>query len=111
MYKPGTTNRAADAFSRRATPDSVCSSLSVVKPQWIQQVMDGYNEDSFAIELLSKLAVDPSAVPNYSLKHSLIQYRQRIWIGANPILQQKLLQACHASALGATRVSQQHMLV
>jgi hypothetical protein len=72
----------------------------VVTPQWIQQVVDSYATDSFTTELLSKLAIDPLAVPHYSLKDGIIRYYHRIWVGANPLLHQKLLQACHSSALG-----------
>ena len=34
------------------------------------------------------------------MKDGILRYNQRIWVGANPLLHQKLLQACHSSALG-----------
>ena len=50
--------------------------------------------------LLTKLSIQADAVPNFSLHNGLLRYKGRLWIGDNPILQQKLLIACHASAVG-----------
>lgn len=62
--------------------------------------MDGYAEDTFCMDIVSKLSIDPTAVPHFSLKDGLLRFQNRIWVGANPVLHQKLLQACHSSALG-----------
>ena len=37
--------------------------MSVVTPQWIQQLVDGYVADPFTTDLLAKLAINPSVVP------------------------------------------------
>jgi transposase InsO family protein len=50
--------------------------------------------------MIAKLAIDPSAVPNFSLNNGILRYNGRIWIGKNSNLQTKLLHACHSSALG-----------
>jgi hypothetical protein len=39
IYKPGTSNRVADALSRKPVHDLVCAAVSVITPQWIQEVM------------------------------------------------------------------------
>lgn len=87
-------------MSRRAAPESSCAALSVVTPQWIQEVTDGYASDPATRSLLARLAIDPESAPQFTLRDGVLHFHNRIWIGANPVLQQKLLQACHSSALG-----------
>lgn len=100
VYKPGASNRVADALSRRPSPESICAPVSVVTPQWIQEVFSGYTKDPTTAEMLAKLAVDPQALSGFSLRDGIIRYRNCIWIGDNPSLQQKILHALHSSALG-----------
>lgn len=59
-----------------------------------------YKEDSFASGLLTKLALDPAAVPNYTLQSGLLCYQSRIWIGADPALQLRLIAQFHSIAWG-----------
>lgn len=67
-YKKGTDNTATDALSRRAHNGHQLLSLSVVSPKWIADVIQSYKQDSYASDLISKLAVDPQAVPNFFLQ-------------------------------------------
>lgn len=100
VYKKGAENRVADALSRKPTHDSSCAAISSSTPQWIQEVLDGYQQDPASLTMISKLAIDASAIPHFTLTDGLLRYKSRIWIGANATLQTKLLQACHSSALG-----------
>jgi len=100
VYKPGSTNRAADALSRQSNPVASCAAISSVTPQWIQEVLDSYTNDVTAKALLSKLSIDPNSVPGFSLRQGILRYHDRIWVGADLILQQKLMHACHSSAIG-----------
>jgi hypothetical protein len=50
--------------------------------------------------MIAKLAIDSTAVPNFSLNNGILRYNGRIWIGKTSNLQTKLLHACHSSALG-----------
>lgn len=100
VYKPGSSNRAADALSRNVAPTSSCAAISVVKPTWIQEVIDGYASDPATLAIISKLIVDSSAVPRFTLRDGLLRYDHRIWIGAHPAMHQKILATCHSSALG-----------
>lgn len=65
IYKQGTDNRVVDALSRKAHDTNSCCALSVAMPQWCQSLMDGYLQDEETKVLLTKLAVDNSAVPNF----------------------------------------------
>jgi hypothetical protein len=49
---------------------------------------------------MTKLAVDPNAVPHYTLRDGLLHYKQRVWVGHDLALQQKIISAMHSSAVG-----------
>lgn len=60
----------------------------------------GYQEDQEALNMVAKISIDASAVPNFTLQDGVLRYKGRIWVGQNPTLQAKLLSACHSSAVG-----------
>jgi hypothetical protein len=66
----------------------------------LSDVLGSYQSDSVALDLISKLSIDPSAVPGFQLQDGILRYNNRICIGSNAQLQLKLIQACHSSALG-----------
>lgn len=99
VYKKGTDNGVADALSHRVHSPAACYAISVVSPQWCSDVAMGYLSDPHTSSLLAKLA-DPQAVPSFSLSDGLLKYKNRIWVGNNPSLQQQLIQALHSSPLG-----------
>lgn len=87
-------------MSSHPAPPAVCAAVSAVVPNWVSSVLASYRNDDAAKELLTKLAVDASAVPNYSLNTGLIRNRNRIWVGVDPSLQQQLIHEFHCSAWG-----------
>jgi hypothetical protein len=99
IYKQGHENRVADALSRRNHEASLLS-ISVCSPQWCQSVIEGYMTDDSAKDLMSKLAVNPAAVPYFTLHDGLLRFKGKIWVGRNYKLQQLLIQALHSSAVG-----------
>ncbi|WVZ95411.1 LOW QUALITY PROTEIN: hypothetical protein U9M48_041179 [Paspalum notatum var. saurae] len=100
VYKKGAENRVADALSRKTLHDSQCAAISASSPQWLQEVLSSYETDELATSLLTKLSIDPAAVPHFTLDNGLLRYKQRLWIGNNSSLRIKLMSACHDSALG-----------
>ena len=100
VYKPSSANRAANVLSRWSDPESSCAALFMVTPQWIQLVTEGYANDPFTQSMIARLIVDPQSVPNFSLREGVLCLHNRIWIGENPAMHQRLIQACHSSALG-----------
>jgi hypothetical protein len=68
----------------------VFSAVSVCTPQWINEVLAGYQEDSDSLFMIAKLAIDSTAVPNFSLNNGILRYNGRIWIGKASNLQTKL---------------------
>ncbi|CAN6322178.1 unnamed protein product [Urochloa humidicola] len=100
IYKQGVENRVADALSRKSAHHLQCNAISSCVPQWIRLVLDGYQQDEASLEFISKLTIDPEAVPHFTLRDGLLRYKSRIWIGQNPSLQQQLMAACHSSPVG-----------
>jgi hypothetical protein len=103
IYKKGADNRVADALSRKSLHTSQCEDLmaiSISTPQWVNEVLAGYQQDPFSLALVAKLTIDPKADSNFTLKNGLLRYNGRIWIGHNLSLQNKLLHECHSSSLG-----------
>jgi hypothetical protein len=99
IYKQGKENLAADALSRVAHLMSL-QAVSVVQPQWMQEVLNSYATDSHAQQLLSQLALNSPDAKGYSLDQGIIRHNDLIWIGHNTALQTKLISTVHSSAIG-----------
>ena len=100
VYRPSSTNRAADALSRQPNTSVVCSAVTTLVPNWVQSVISSYSEDAFAKDLLAKLALDSDVVPHYSLHAGVLRYRSRIWVGNDGDLQHRLISEFHTSSWG-----------
>jgi hypothetical protein len=74
--------------------------VSALVPSWSSAVQASYTTDPLASALLAKLSLDPNAVPHFTLQSSLLRYRNRIWIGSEPIMQRRLITEFHSSAWG-----------
>jgi transposase InsO family protein len=99
VYKKGCENRVADALSRRI-PEDQSLAISMSSPQWLDRVTSAYAQDPTARDLLTKLVVSPSSVPNFSLVNGVIRYKQRVWLGSNKPLQLDVIKALHDSPIG-----------
>ena len=80
VYKKGLDNTVADALSRRDT-EELQLAVSSSSPQWLSDIANSYSDSPLAQEILSKLAVNPDALPHYSLSNGVIRYTGRIWLG------------------------------
>lgn len=83
VYKKGADNSAANSLSRRAHPKHSCCAMSVVTPEWCQDIIAGYHQDKQSTTLLEKLVTNGSVVPHFTLDKGLIRYKNRIWVGNN----------------------------
>jgi hypothetical protein len=100
VYKRGTDNRVADALFCEPSHDASCAKISSATPHWLLEVESSYDQDDFAARLKAHLLLAPSSVPSFSLVDGVLRYKNPIWIGHNVTPQNKLIAACHDSALG-----------
>jgi hypothetical protein len=103
VYKKGVNNRVADALSRMLThvvQEAACHALTVCHPKWIEYVETSYASNPHVNEIIAKLMVDANAIPHLSWAKGILKYKSRIWIGEDQELRNKLLEACHSSAMG-----------
>lgn len=105
IYKKGCDNGVADALSRHPLPDSLeLSALSVVIPDWIQEVVAGYASDPDACSKVQTLCISAGAIPNFTLKDGVLYFKDRMWIGHNKAVQQKIIANLHTAAIGGHSV-------
>lgn len=96
VYRKGSANSAADALSRKDLGDSAqILAVSSCSPSWLQEVIQGYEQDKFSSQLLAELSLNPKAREHYTLQQGLIRYKGRIWVGNNTDLQLKLIKELH----------------
>jgi hypothetical protein len=74
--------------------------ISSCQPLWVLAVVDAYQQDPYAQELLVKLALAPETEGLFSLHNGLIRKKGKVWIPAVPALQQQIIQEFHASPIG-----------
>jgi hypothetical protein len=100
---PGASNSAADALSRHPSPPAQLQAISVATPSWLAEVVAGYAADPESVRLLEQLSINPQGQQPFSLLNGVIRHSGisgRVWVGANPELQQRIISALHDSALG-----------
>lgn len=100
VYKKGSENRVADALSRRPHPKLEAFAISRCQPTWIMTIIDAYQHDPEAVELLQRLSIVTVPDDSYTLKDGLIRKHNKIWIPAVPALQNSIIQELHASPMG-----------
>lgn len=99
-YKKGSSNLAADALSRVSHNSSLeLYALSTAQPAWLADLQKSYQASSQAIQLLSELSLKAKHGP-FSLVQGIIRYQGRIWLDHSTVLQDQVMQALHASAIG-----------
>lgn len=72
-YKQGAENRVADALSRRDA-DEELSAISVGRPKWLESVVDWYDQDEEAKQLLAQLIINLVGVEHFTLTNGVIRF-------------------------------------
>jgi hypothetical protein len=99
VYKKDITNAAADALSRCPVGKTIFA-LSVCSPSWVENLIQGYEQDTDTKQLLSELALSGNSSKGYVLVDGIIRYKGTVWIGNNLLAQQHVIQALHNSGIG-----------
>lgn len=98
-YKKGKENKVADALSR--VKHRICSLFtSTAVPVWITEVTRSYINDGTCKEWMAKLTVAPGSGNNFSYNKGILRYKNKIVIGSNTELRDKIIQSLHNSELG-----------
>ena len=74
--------------------------FSHVKPSWLEDVVESYNNDPKAQELLQQLSVQPKSKHNFQLIQGVLRYKCCIWVGNDNGLHAKICQDFHDTPLG-----------
>ncbi|KAD7116687.1 hypothetical protein E3N88_03955 [Mikania micrantha] len=100
LYKPGRSNRAADALSRQAEGGQ-CATLES-GPVWIQgaKLVAEAQADPGIQQLMQKYSTDPSKYRGYSLKQGVLFFKNRLVIANNSKYIPTLLHEFHTIAIG-----------
>lgn len=102
-YKAGKENVVADALSRLPQTEhdnEDCQAITVVIPEWIQDIQNSYEGDIQAHKMLSMIGTDSDPNRTYSLESGILRYKGRIYVGDSNSIRTILLQDYHSSAFG-----------
>lgn len=98
-YKKERENRAADALSRVKYDDKLLA-VTTATPIWITEVIASYENDERCKDLMTQLSINANAQPQYSMKHGILRYKGKLYVGSHTVLKKQLLVSFHSSALG-----------
>lgn len=83
-YRKGKENLVADALSKKDSLHSMqCNNITMVVPQWTEDVKNSYKGDNDSDKLLKKVAADTDPTPKFSVHNGLIKYKNIIYVGAS----------------------------
>jgi hypothetical protein len=86
VYKKSVENGVADALSRRGHSDSQLLALSAATPAWVSEVINSYEQDNHAASIISKLLLDPAAVPHFTLCGWVTKVQKPNLVGTSALL-------------------------
>jgi hypothetical protein len=99
VYRKGHDNKAVDALSRPCTTED-SNAISVSTPKCLEIIVEGYQEDPQAKQLLTELSIASPNSQGFALVDGLIKHKGRIWLGHHTEAQQAIMLALHSSGLG-----------
>ncbi|XP_019200240.1 PREDICTED: uncharacterized protein LOC109193863 [Ipomoea nil] len=74
QYKKGSENCVADALSRReVNQEAELKAVLSIRPQWMEEVANSYEEDDWAQDKLTASLINPSNDPNIAIVEGLIR--------------------------------------
>jgi hypothetical protein len=77
VYRKGHENKAADALSRPCTTENSYA-ISVSTPKWLEIIVQGYQEDPQAKQLLTELSIASPNSQGFALVDGFIKHKGKI---------------------------------
>lgn len=98
-YKKGTSNRVADALSRRGKGEGgvLNSMISELKPEWLEDVKRSYEDDNNISKMLKESEKDGDVWQELG---GVIYKKRKVYIGKEGDLRDKIVREVHGSAIG-----------
>jgi hypothetical protein len=94
QYKKGLENNAADALSWQEGGE--VNTIFICTPKWLETVVEAYQQDPQAQQLLQELSLVGHNDKGYALVDGVIRYKGRIWLGSHTEAHQAII-ACQWS--------------
>lgn len=69
----------ADALSRREESGVEITAISQVFPTWVEEVVDSYEVDEAANQLIESQLIKSDEVSDYAYKNGLLKYKGRLF--------------------------------
>lgn len=76
------------------------NAITTCQPAWLEDIQQSYVHNPQAVKLLDMLNQGPDAKKRFSLRNGIIYFRDKVWLGGTPPMQQQIMQAFHASTTG-----------
>lgn len=100
IYKPGTTNKAADALSRKEEEGELCAVSRVCCWLESEQLQEAVGMDSKLQQIITKLKESPEVPSPFLLNHGSLFYNDCVVIPSNEEWVNKLIEECHLIPMG-----------
>jgi hypothetical protein len=99
IYRKGVNNSVAVALSRQDQPEQM-QAMSTCRPKWLEIIVEGYQKDPDAKQLLTELSITGSNDKGFQLQDGVIKYKDRVWLSNHKEAHSAILLALHDSGLG-----------
>lgn len=101
LYKAETTNRVADALSRKGEGggEEEKEIRVVARPYWknFQEVLREVEEDEVLMKVIKDIQKDPNSHSAFTLEHDRLHYKGRLVLSAQSVWIPKLLAEFHST--------------
>lgn len=85
---------------REEVTEAAVHSITVLQPQWIEDIVKSYDNDDWATENLTAALVAPTVNNLMSVSKDLLRYKNILYVGSSGNLRGDLILKLHESAIG-----------